>query len=284
MHLLPRNAGPAAAGVPVRLYSVALLVLFGMLGLGSPLAHAESTSKQLEAVRARLDKIERILENQSLVELAQHLDQAQADIRALQGKVDQLENTIQQLKKQRAAPPPPPPVAAVPAPPPPAAAGEPAAGAAPSAAAPASTAAAAMGKPAAAAPADSDVTVDQTVYMQAMDTLRAGSYSVAQISFKDFVANYPNSPLAPNAQYWLAKSYQMTSEHEPAVAAFKKLLAQWPDHAKAPDGMLGLAVTLIDMKKVAEGRAYLVQVTQKYPGTDAAKQATERLAHMGKAK
>jgi tol-pal system protein YbgF len=124
--------------------------------------------------------------------------------------------------------------------------------------------------------------VDQTVYTQAMDALKAGSYSVAQVGFKDFVASYPTSPLAPNAQYWLAKSYDMTSNHEAALAAYRKVLTQWPDDRKAPDAMFGLAVALLDMGKTAEGRSYLLQVTQKYPGTDAAKQAGERLARKGR--
>jgi tol-pal system protein YbgF len=280
MHWFPRNAGPAAVGVPMRLYSVALLVLLGMLGLGSPLAQAESTSKRVDDLTARLQHVEQILENQSLVEMAQRLDESQSKIRVLEGKIEELENQVQQLKKKQAA------LAAAPPPPPPAPAAAPAAAAgadAASGAAPAAApAAAAAAKPAPAA--DADVSVDQTVYLQAMDALKAQSYSTAQIGFKNFVATYPTSPLAPNAQFWLGKTYQTTSQLELAAAAFRKVLSQWPDDAKAPYAMLDLGLTLIDLKKTAEGRAQLVQCTQKYPGTDAAKQAADRLAHLGKAK
>jgi len=209
-------------------------------------------------------------------------------VRQLRGRVEELENTVQQQqaqqqaqqkKQQRAAaappPAPPPPVAA--APPPQESAAAPAA-----AAAVAGTALAANTPRPRGPAADADVTVDQTVYTQAMDALKAGSYSVAQVGFKDFVANYPTSPLAPNAQYWLAKSYDMTSNREAAVAAYRKVLSQWPEDRKAPDAMFGLAVTLQEMGKAAEGRALLLQVTQKYPGTDAARQAAERLARKGK--
>jgi len=265
----------------MRRYSLALIALALSLSLASPGAHAESTSKRLDDIDDRLDKIERILSNQSLLELSQRMDQMQTEVRQLRGRVEELENTVQQQQAQQkkqqraaAAPPPPPPVTA----PPPQ---EPAA--APAAAAAVAGTALAANTPRARGPsADADVTVDQTVYTQAMDALKAGSYSVAQVGFKDFVANYPTSPLAPNAQYWLAKSYDMTSNREAAVAAYRKVLSQWPEDRKAPDAMFGLAVTLQEMGKAAEGRALLLQVTQKYPGTDAARQAAERLARKGK--
>jgi TolA-binding protein len=43
--------------------------------------------------------------------------------------------------------------------------------------------------------------------------------------------------------------------------------------------MLKLGYTQLEQKKATEGRATLQQVVQKYPGTDAAKLASDRLAH-----
>lgn len=243
----------------MRLFSVVLIAILGV-GLASPPAHAESTSKRLDDMNARLEKIERVISNQTLLEMAQHLDEVQNDLRQMRGKIEELENQVQQLKKQKAAPPPPPPAAVAPPPAP-----TPAVAAGPGAA------------PAASKPADGEVTVDQTVYSQAFDALKAGSYSTATIGFKDFVASYPNSPLVANAQYWLGQSYFMSSDYTQAAGAFRQLLERWPDDRRAPDAMLRLSDALRELKKGAESRALLVQVTQKYPGTDAAKQAAERL-------
>jgi tol-pal system protein YbgF len=115
------------------------------------------------------------------------------------------------------------------------------------------------------------------VYAQSFDALKAGSYSVAITGFKDFLNNYPSSPLAENAQYWLGEAYYVTHDLDAAAGAFRNVMQKWPNSRKTPDAMLKLGYTQLDQKKVSEGRATLSQVVQKFPGTDAAKLATEKL-------
>jgi tol-pal system protein YbgF len=276
----------AAGDRSMRLIAVALVTTL-VAGLSSPRAHAESTKQRLDEIDARLAKIERVLSNQSLLDLAQRMDQIQSDIRELRGRVDELENTTQQLRKQRsAAPPAASPPAAVVAPSiAPAAPTSPAGAVSAAAGPPAAGTMAAKSLPAtsAAGAAADGVSVDQTVYTQAMDALKAGSYSVASMGFKDFVTNYPSSPLAASAQYWLGETYYVTQDYAQAATAFRAVLQRWPDDRKAPDAMLRLGLTQYAMRKAPDARATLQQVTQKYPGTDAAKQAADRLQRMAAA-
>jgi tol-pal system protein YbgF len=245
---------------------------------------------KLNDIDARVTRIERIISNQSLVELAQHLDQVQADVRQLRGRVEELEYSSESMHKQqrdlysdldkR--------LAAI------------GGGSASSAAAGAlngsgaggsssqssSGAAGSAGPPSAAAGAGGSAAADsggagtseeQRVYGQSFDALKAGSYSIAITGFKDFLTSYPASPLAENAQYWLGESYYVTRDFDSASSAFKSVLSKWPDSRKAPDALLKLGYTQIAQNKMGEGRATLSQVVQKYPGTDAAKLAADRL-------
>ena len=115
------------------------------------------------------------------------------------------------------------------------------------------------------------------MYGQSFDALKAGSYSIAITGFKDFLTSYPASPLAENAQYWLGEAYYVTHDLDSASGAFKSVLSKWPDSRKAPDALLKLGYTQIAQNRTSEGRATLSQVVQKYPGTDAAKLAADRL-------
>ena len=115
------------------------------------------------------------------------------------------------------------------------------------------------------------------MYAQSFDALKAGSYSVAITGFKSFLSSYPASPLAENAQYWLGEAFYVTRDFDSATGAFRNVLQKWPDSRKAPDALLKLGYTQLEQKKTGEGRATLSQVVQKYPGTDAAKLAAERL-------
>ena len=53
-----------------------------------------------------------------------------------------------------------------------------------------------------------------------------------------------------------------------------------PNSRKAPDALLKLGYAQYELKHVGDARATLNQVVQRYPASDAAKLATERLSHI----
>jgi tol-pal system protein YbgF len=236
---------------------------------------------KLNELDTRLAKVERIVENQSLVQLAQQLDSIQNEVRQLRGRVEELENSSEAARKQqrdlyndldkRIT-----------------ALQTSAAGTAGAAGAGAGAGAGAAGGAGTASPDSAPVpeggSVDQTVYNQAFEALKAGSYSVAITSFKDFLTNYPSSPLAENAQYWLGQAYYVNKDFGSAATAFRTVVEKYPNSPKAPDAMLKLGYTQLEQKKVTEGRNTLTQVSQKYPGSEAAKAASERLKKIPAAK
>jgi tol-pal system protein YbgF len=275
--------------------SSSILVLTAALaaaGCASTPAEDDPMQLKLNDLDARVTRVERIISNQSLVELAQHLDQVQADVRQLRGRIEELEYKEEAMRKQqrelyndldkrvstlgggtsRIGSPSGGSAGAE------GSSGGSAAGAAAGAGA-AAAGGAAGGTDAAAGAGSSE---EQTVYAQSFDALKAGSYSVAITGFKDFLNNYPSSPLAENAQYWLGEAYYVTHELDAAAGAFRNVMQKWPNSRKTPDAMLKLGYTQLDQKKVSEGRATLNQVVQKFPNTDAAKLATEKLQRLPK--
>jgi tol-pal system protein YbgF len=253
---------------------LALSVATLAAGCASTPPEADPVQLKLNDLDARITRIERIVANQ--VEAAQHLDEVQSNVRQLRGRLEELEHSNEALAKQqrdlyadldkRLA-----------------AAGGAAAGAAAAAGGSASGETAAAGgaaTPGAAAGAaagNAPSSVEQAVYTQAFDALKAGSYSVAITGFKDFLGTYPASALAENAQYWLGEAYYVNHDYEAAAGAFRAVLKKWPDSRKAPDALLKLGYTQYAQKQYAAARATLTEVTRKYPGSDSAKLAADRL-------
>ena len=257
---------------------LALSVATLAAGCASTPPEADPVQLKLNDLDARITRIERIVANQ--VEAAQHLDEVQSNVRQLRGRLEELEHSNEALAKQqrdlyadldkRLA-----------------AAGGAAAGAA--AAAGGAAAGSASGETAAAggaatpgaapgaAAGNAPSSVEQAVYTQAFDALKAGSYSVAITGFKDFLGTYPASALAENAQYWLGEAYYVNHDYEAAAGAFRAVLKKWPDSRKAPDALLKLGYTQYAQKQYAAARATLTEVTHKYPGSDSAKLAADRL-------
>ncbi len=299
---------------------VTVLAAMFVAGCATTPAADDPTQAKLNDIDARVTRIEHVISNQSLVELAQHLDALQTDVRQLRGRVEELEYKQEGMRKQerdlykdldkriaalgggsansqgsassqdsfsreRSASSPGSSsdtgsgssggensrsTAAT-------GAGA-AAGAAGSGSGPGANAGPASGSAAGdTSPASGGSSEEQAVYAQSFDALKAGSYSVAITGFKDFLANYPSSPLAENAQYWLGEAYYVTHDLDGAAAAFRNVVQKWPDSRKTPDALLKLGYTQLEQKKTAEGRTTLSQVVQKYPGTDAARLANEKL-------
>jgi tol-pal system protein YbgF len=263
----------------MRLTLLALSVATFAGGCASTPPEADPVQLKLNDLDARITRIERIVANQ--IEVAQRLDEVQSTVRQLRGRLEELEHGNEALAKQQrdlyadldkrlaaaggAA------VGAAGA-----AAGGAAAGSATGETAAAGGATTPGGAPGAAA-GNAPSSVEQAVYTQAFDALKAGSYSVAITGFKDFLGTYPASPLAENAQYWLGEAYYVNHDYEAAAGAFRAVLKKWPDSRKAPDALLKLGYTQYAQKQNAAARATLIEVTRKYPGSDSAKLAADRL-------
>jgi tol-pal system protein YbgF len=256
---------------------LALSVATLAAGCASTPPEADPVQLKLNDLDARITRIERIVANQ--VEAAQHLDEVQSNVRQLRGRLEELEHSNEALAKQQrdlyadldkrlaAASG--------------AAAGAAAAGGAAAGSASGETAAAGgaatPGAAAGAAAGNPPSSVEQAVYTQAFDALKAGSYSVAITGFKDFLGTYPASALAENAQYWLGEAYYVNHDYDAAAVAFRTVLKKWPDSRKAPDALLKLGYTQYAQKQNAAARATLTEVMRKYPGSDSAKLAADRL-------
>jgi tol-pal system protein YbgF len=223
-------------------------------------AGCASTPPDQDPVQQKLNELDTRAQHNaaSNAELSQRLDDMQSSLRELRGRIDELEHNNEVLLKQqrdmyadldkRLSS---------------------AGGAAGGSASPE--------QPAAAAAGGGPSSTEQSVYAQAFDALKAGSYSVAITGFKDFLNNYPSSTLADNAQYWLGEAYYVTRDYDSAGTAFRTVLRKWPDSRKAPDAMLKLGYTQYEQKQYPAARATLTDVTRKYPGSDAARLAGERL-------
>jgi tol-pal system protein YbgF len=220
-------------------------------------------------MEARLIRIERVVENQSLVQLSADLDRLKAEAAALRGELETLrfetENSdsrqrelyvdvdrrLQSLETQPRA---------FEAPP---VQQQPSFGA-PSEAPPPAVA---------ARPAGSD----QQNYDAAFALLQARKYAEAQAAFETFLAQFPTSPRADNAQYWLAETHYVRGQYNEALPVFRKVIEQYPQSAKVPDALLKVGFSQIELGDRTAARTSLQEVMRQYPDTTAARLAAQRL-------
>lgn len=266
--------------------------IMARLGVAGAIASATLFALPALAQDTRLSLADRVsrLEQQSQAQagtttLVNQVNDLQQQVSQLQGQIEELQHQNQQLQEsqkaqyadldsrlgryekggapqgQPAASSTPPPSTPNPAP---------------------ASAAAAAAAPAAAASAPSQPASgdQQAAYDAAFKSLRAGDYVTASRGFRDFLVKYPDSPLAPNAYYWLGESYYVTMNYPVAIEAFQRLVKQYPQSDKVSDGLLKVGYCQIELKQQDAAIATLKQVTAKYPGTKAAGLAQERLRRL----
>lgn len=238
--------------------------------------------QQHEQLAERLARMEEALKNQPVMALASQIEAIREDMRQLRGQMEVLGHNIDMAaKRQRdmyvdldsrlrrleqsagGGTPPSAPSPTAPAP-----------GA--SSAPPPAMATAPAGAPSTAtAGASGD---EGKVYEAAQQQRRAGNYQGTIAALQAFLAQYPKSPLAPRAQYWIGDSYYNLREFRSAIASQQKLIATYPDSSSVPDALLNIASSQLELGESAAARKTMDGLVARYPASDAAEKAKRRLA------
>lgn len=121
---------------------------------------------------------------------------------------------------------------------------------------------------------------DRDNYEAAFELLKEERYDVAAAAFGQFLVTFPDSELADNAQYWLAESYYAADQFERALGAFQIVIQDYPRSRKVPDALLKMGYCHYSLKRWDAARATLSAVQADYPETTAARLAGQYLKRM----
>jgi tol-pal system protein YbgF len=121
---------------------------------------------------------------------------------------------------------------------------------------------------------------DRDNYRVALELLREERYDQSAASFQQFLVAFPKSQLASNAQYWLAESFYASNKFEQALAVFAEVIDKYPSSSKVPDAVLKLGYCNYSLKRWNDARAALTRVQAEYPTTTAARLAEQYLKRM----
>jgi len=117
-------------------------------------------------------------------------------------------------------------------------------------------------------------------YEAALASFRKGEFAVASEGFIDFNKRYPTSGYVVMSLFLLGNSQYANREYKDAIKNFNNLLAKDPDHVRAPDAMLSVANCQLEMKDVKSARKTLDDLMKKYPQSESAAAAKERLSKL----
>jgi tol-pal system protein YbgF len=79
--------------------------------------------------------------------------------------------------------------------------------------------------------------------------------------------------------YWVGNAQYAQRDFRAAIATQRQLLAMYPDSQKIPDALLNVASGQVELGDAAGARRTLEEIVAKYPTSEAAGKAKQRLAN-----
>lgn len=120
----------------------------------------------------------------------------------------------------------------------------------------------------------------QEAYSMAYNDYLKGNYDLAIESFKLYRAQFPGSPLADNALYWIGECRYSQRKFEEAVDALDELILTYPQGDKAAAAYLKKGLAFMELGKKPEALAALKILVAKYPLEEESKIAQEKIREL----
>jgi tol-pal system protein YbgF len=105
----------------------------------------------------------------------------------------------------------------------------------------------------------------QKQYEFATSFLKVGDYSTAERAFREFVISNSDHELAGSAQYWYAETFRIRQLYTDAASAYLEGYQKYPKGKKAPDNLLKLGVSMVQIGEKDQGCKMINGVELQYP-------------------
>ena len=105
---------------------------------------------------------------------------------------------------------------------------------------------------------------------------------VLKHAFSIYLEQFPDSPLADNAKYWIGECYFSQEKYDEAIDHFNELFINFPQSDALPAAYLKKGLSLIELNKKEEALAVFKLLITKYPLENEARIAQEKIKELGK--
>ena len=119
------------------------------------------------------------------------------------------------------------------------------------------------------------------VYQAAYRDYQRGNYDLALAGFRDFLARYPDSELAANAEYWIGESLYSQKKYSEAIDEFNRVVNKYPKSDKAPGALLKKGYAYLAINDRPRAIVQFQYVVHEYPNSRESALAKDRLRQLG---
>ena len=102
-------------------------------------------------------------------------------------------------------------------------------------------------------------------YEFAVSFMKIGDYETAEFALKEFIDKNKDHNLAGNAQYWYGETFRIRQLYSDAATAYLDGYQNYPKSNKAPDNLLKLGITMVQLGEKDQGCKMISGLKKEYP-------------------
>ena len=102
-------------------------------------------------------------------------------------------------------------------------------------------------------------------YEFAVSFMKIGDYETAEFALKEFIDKNKDHDLAGNAQYWYGETFRIRQLYSDAATAYLDGYQNYPKSKKAPDNLLKLGITMVQLGEKDQGCKMISGLKKEYP-------------------
>ena len=102
-------------------------------------------------------------------------------------------------------------------------------------------------------------------YEFAVSFMKIGDYETAEFALKEFIIKNKDHDLAGSAQYWYGETFRIRQLYSDAATAYLDGYQNYPKSRKAPDNLLKLGITMVQLGEKDQGCKMISGIKKEYP-------------------
>ena len=102
-------------------------------------------------------------------------------------------------------------------------------------------------------------------YDFAVSFMKIGDYETAEFALKEFIDKNKDHDLAGSAQYWYGETFRIRQLYSDAATAYLDGYQNYPKSNKAPDNLLKLGITMVQLGEKDQGCKMISGIEKEYP-------------------
>jgi len=102
-------------------------------------------------------------------------------------------------------------------------------------------------------------------YEFAVSFMKIGDYETAEFALKEFIDSNKDHDLAGSAQYWYGETFRIRQLYSDAATAYLDGYQNYPKSKKAPDNLLKLGITMVQLGEKDQGCKMISGLKKEYP-------------------